>query len=238
MSKFFGKQSEYLKFNQKLERDSQLLLFLTLGLGVGFLIRHLWPQFREVVSFGPAVLILVAVLTLPVGTSYWLYLKSKSNEGRFAKGLKSEGKVYFELQKLSDTYSIFQDVKCSAGGNIDFVVVGPERVFAVEVKSLSGQIEVSENEELLVNGTLLDHDPVSQTYSEAKQLEEEGGVSGVIPVLVLTGKVDIHIGLRKVRGVYVVGMEWLNKLLIENQDQTTVTEEQKKHLVHFLRSTV
>ena len=74
MSKFFGKQSEYLKFNQKLERDSQLLLFLTFGLGVGFLIRHLWPQFREVVSFGPAVLILVAVLTLPVGTSYWLYL--------------------------------------------------------------------------------------------------------------------------------------------------------------------
>lgn len=71
---------------------------------------------------------------------------------KFFSGISGETAVWDELHKLNDQYTVFEDLRLPGHmENIDFVVVGPNGSFTVEVKNHSGNITY-DGEQLLQNG--------------------------------------------------------------------------------------
>lgn len=60
----------------------------------------------------------------------------------YLNGDTGELKIQKTLKQLPEEYQILPDIKKTAGGNIDFVVVGPNGVFALEVKNYHGHAKI------------------------------------------------------------------------------------------------
>lgn len=140
-----------------------------------------------------------------------------SHEIRFIKGEKGEGRVYFELQKLPDSFVVIQNMQLGGAWNIDFVVVGRRKIFVVEVRSHSGTIEF-DGERLVRDGKFFEKKILKQARSQAFSISEfilknTNKNVWVEPVVVFTGTTKIHFGRKKIGGVYVIGISWLNSLL-------------------------
>lgn len=67
-------------------------------------------------------------------------------------GALGEYEVGAELERLSDEFSVFNDLNIRGFGNLDHVVVGPSGLFVVETKNWSGVIGPNGNGELKQNG--------------------------------------------------------------------------------------
>lgn len=231
MAQHFGKRSSYISKNIKYEGYHQIVLLIILSFGLGYVFRGIIDApvdaniFTKVLVFG--------VLGLPLfAITYYFFKKSKIDQRHFRRGEVGESRAYFALADLPNEYSVFQDVSIGENiGNIDFVVVGPTGVFAVEVKNISGLITATNAEDnLLKNDIPLEKNPLNQTYANAKNVSEALEML-VVPVLVFTGHVDIKFGFKKIKGVHVVGLEWLTKLILENHGsigQDKIDSAQKK----------
>lgn len=80
-------------------------------------------------------------------TQKWAYRKSD----KYNRGWRGEEVILDVLKTLSHNYTILCDVNLYNKGNIDFIVLGPCGLLALEVKSLSGRITF-ENGRLLRYG--------------------------------------------------------------------------------------
>ncbi|MFA6522717.1 MAG: nuclease-related domain-containing protein [Patescibacteria group bacterium] len=162
---------------------------------------------------------LLAVLPL-----LWLFSKIKLRTDKFNRGLVSENEIDDVLKQLSEEYVYLSEGLNTARGNIDKIVVGPTGVWALEVKSHSGQFTF-DGEHLLRNGSLMGKDFLGQAYAEAKTLQEiinsKVGLNiPVQPVLVFSNKwARVRLGLKQYKGVYIVQKAWLTKLLNETKYQ-------------------
>jgi hypothetical protein len=58
---------------------------------------------------------------------------------QYSSGIAGEQSVGKQLKKLSDEFTIFHNLKIQGVGDIDYVVIGPTGIFAVEVKSHRGR---------------------------------------------------------------------------------------------------
>lgn len=115
---------------------------------------------------------------------YVLYRYFKKKEGNYDSGLKGEGSIFFTLKKLTNDYIVFQDVRINKAGNIDFVVLAPTGIFALEVKADPGQIECI-NQRIYINGKEHRKNILSQTKSGAAQVKDVlNGAGYVNPLLV------------------------------------------------------
>ncbi len=226
MAQYFGKQSQYLFDQKRIERDVQAAMLFTVAFGLGYISRKIIevtdPSF---VSMTASLFAFAVCAFFLMNVFRWLYNKSRREEMQFSKGLRGEGRTHYALKKLPDNYTVFQDIKLENRGNIDFVTVGKNGIFAIEVKNRNGKLAPTLTEDnLTVNGHVFERNPLDQTYSQAKALISELGLP-VIPVLVFAGKVEVKLGLKMIKGVYVIGIEWLTKLITEYQGYA-LTEDQ------------
>ena len=69
----------------------------------------------------------------------------------YRAGFLGEHEVAMELERLSEKFTIFNNVNTKRG-NLDHVVVGPTGLFAIETKNWNGLISAASDGELMQNG--------------------------------------------------------------------------------------
>lgn len=137
---------------------------------------------------------------------------------RFLKGLEGEGNISLILKQLPAEYYRFHDVVLGNKGNIDFVIIGPTGIWSIEVKNKKGTV-TTDGQNLIHNGYISHTMTLKQPYAESKSLEQlfykkTGKIYPVIPILVFpTNQVKLRFGEKPIRGVYVVGGNWINKII-------------------------
>ena len=160
----------------------------------------------------------------------WLFSKIKLRTDKFNRGLVGENEIDDVLDKLSEEYVYLSEGLNTTRGNIDKIVIGPTGVWALEVKSHSGQFTF-DGEHLLRNGSPMDKDFLGQAYAEAKTLQEiinsKVGLNVPIhPVVVFSNKyAQVRLGLKQYNGVYVIRIHCLLKLITENEYSKLNKEE-------------
>jgi hypothetical protein len=163
--------------------------------------------------FGPIILFIV----------YQIKCRSRDFSS-FRNGQKGESAVWYELEKLSDDFIIFQDVKIGERGNIDFVVLGPTGLFTLEVKSHKGNINFN-GTDLLKDNNVFERDVLSQTMAEALNLHSYLLVKTnqelfIEPVLVFSNyRARVHFGLNRVKNIFVIQKKYLKKLIYSQPEK-------------------
>lgn len=169
----------------------------------------------------------------------WKYLR----KARYFKlGQEGEKEIYDELSKLPDEYVVIQDVKIpSTKTNIDFVVLGPNGIWAIEVKSHKGKITYN-GKELLRNGYLLEKNFLWQVRTEAISLTEylQANIDRSLYVNALlvfsSSKAKMRFGESPVTGVVIIGREWLIKHITGRLAQNTLKSEQIEQITRLLHN--
>lgn len=165
MAKIIGKDT-YLsdqKFSIKL--DGLLLVYILFIAVITFWVYVFVSHFSQVGANIDAglLLILYFILKKPIETKLWLLW-------RYRNGQTGEEKIRHILQTLSDAYMVFENIVLpEQKSNIDFVVVGPSGVCAVEVKSHKGNMTFEGNQ-LLRDGKPFEKDVLRQAKGEAISL--------------------------------------------------------------------
>ena len=142
-------------------------------------------------GFAFAVLVLASVavgallLAMAVAWVGWSIYKGVRRVESYFKGARGEERVAGILERLPDTYHVFNDF-VAGGVHVDHVVVGPAGVFAIETKYWRGNVTV-EDGQILVDGQLPSHSPLGQVLREASlvkaALAKAGWRGDVTPVL-------------------------------------------------------
>lgn len=214
MPKLHCKRSEYLEKGRRIAKIFASLYALVL-------IYIIWAVFvknAETMDTIPGIVAVVFLFGPLAWFVYKRYRKEKETEGNYQRGLKGEGAIYYELKKLKGDFVVFQDIKLG-GGNVDFIVIGLNGIFIIEVKSMRGDISFSE-ERLFCNEKEIEKDMLSQTLKEALSVrdflkDETNNEFFVHPILVFSSIfARVAFGLRPVKsGVYVVQKRFLRKLI-------------------------
>jgi hypothetical protein len=177
------------------------------------------------------------MVAIPPFLISYVYFKGKQRD--FEAGQKGEGSVYYELKNLNDDYFVFQDIKLQKrSGNIDFILLAPAGVFALEVKSNTGKISF-QNKQLYINGNKFKRNPINQVKSQAVQVKEKlPGIEFVNPVLVFSsGTAVIDNFAIDCDGVRLINKKWLinyvaSKPRIYSRDQL---ENYEKILMKYVK---
>lgn len=136
----------------------------------------------------------------------------------FLQGGHGELDVAGVLDELPSEYEVLGDVNLKNRGNIDYVVIGPSGVWTIEVKSHSGRIGFV-NGKLVRQGRSLNSDFIKQAHAQMYAVKDRirdrlGREMFVQPIIVFSSqKARLRFGLRKQKGVYVIGKTWLADLL-------------------------
>lgn len=221
MARIHGRASEYLK-NQERKNLSLVVIWaivLILGLVIYFFFLDKVRQFGEGGIW--LLLGLFILFAFYVNRGWKIFAYRAAN---FYHGRKAEGAVWYELTKLSDEFVVFQDVKIGENKwNIDFVVLGPTGIFAIETKSHKGKIDFN-GESLTHNGFIFsEKDPLNQAMGEAFAVrdyfkEKLGEDIFVRPVLVFASFwARMRFGFNAVKGVYVLQKRFLINFINSHQ---------------------
>jgi hypothetical protein len=135
---------------------------------------------------------------------------------RLSNGLNGEDRIAKELNNLPDNYAVFRGIKISEHQDVDYAVVGPTGVFAVEVKSHKGQIGFN-GQELTRSGRRFQKDFFRETMAEATGLRglisRDAKIDVFVEPVIVFSRAKISLGSQKIRGCYVIGVSWLNALV-------------------------
>lgn len=155
MAQMYGKQSNYLR-NSELKNFLHGTIRRFIGVGILLLLLLVISQVaRQLTNYTLLVVLVLIILLLKPFNRFLTrsYRKSEKTADKFYKGRKAENVMTDELKTLPDDYSVFQDVMVPDGfGNIDFVVVCPAGIFALERASefCRGEVEIWTDSELIV----------------------------------------------------------------------------------------
>lgn len=86
------------------------------------------------------------------------------NDNTWRKGLEAEETVGKSLSAMPNEYKVIEDLD-TGKGNIDYVVVGPTGLFAIEVKATKGMVSYVD-EQLMIDGRNAYGNYVAQTEAE------------------------------------------------------------------------
>ena len=156
-------------------------------------------------------------------------------------GKQSEDSVKNRLLKgLSGSYKILDNLVIGDRGNIDIVVIGPSGIWSLEVKSHEGKIDF-DGEELTRDGYRFQEKSfLDQAYAQKKKIEETlfnelGFNLTVRPVVVFENpNARVRFGLNQRRGIYVIGYDWLEKLIADSFPQNVYNYEKIEILYNVL----
>ena len=126
----------------------------------------------------------------------------------FTHGLEGEAVVSDELRKLPPEYTFISDVSIGSRSNIDKVVNGPTGIWVLEVKSHQGNIQ-KPNQQFIKQVW-------AESFAVRDLIKEKLNLDITIqPVLVFSSpRAKLRFGFNKIEGVYVIGVKWLNDLLV------------------------
>lgn len=150
--------------------------------------------------------------------------------GNRIRGRGAELDVEDKLFDLPDSYKVLSNLVIGSRGNIDEVVIGPTGIWVIEVKSHDGIIGF-DGQELTRDGARFQKDFLGQVWSQKKTIEETILINLNIslhaqPVVVFSSiNAKVHFGLNKKNGVYVVGYDWLHKLIMGPSAQTSMDQK-------------
>jgi hypothetical protein len=189
-------------------------------------------------KYVPAILGIVMVFVFKALTKQaWKYLHIAEH---FRQGLDGEEVTAEELQKLPDEYTVIQDVSIPGmKTNIDFVVLGTNGVFAVEVKSHRGEITY-DGRQLRRNGYPLEKDFLRQSRTEATALTEylQANVDRNLyanPILVFSDqKARLKFGKLPLNGVVVIRVDWLNEQIVKSRIPQIISPQSIDQIITFL----
>lgn len=142
MAIFIGCDSSYIKSKRTWSIIKLLVLYVILAIGMitGILF------FRSVWYISPIIFV-IAVIAAITRIFQMVGVSSKNVWGAIhdffhaENGLEGEDAIRQSLAALPDTYSVFRGIQPEGTFDVDFTVVGPNGVFAVEVKSHSGELQ-------------------------------------------------------------------------------------------------
>lgn len=141
MAKFFGDKSDYLS---RKKRENKFWAYYAGGLIFLSILPPWIFLFYYKFSFIQSIIADISIIL--ISFLLWWAAKDRIHAAYcYKKGIRGESKVYFELMKLSNEYTVIQDVKLpDQKWNIDFVVIGPTGIYAIEVKNIDGEIGYNE----------------------------------------------------------------------------------------------
>lgn len=151
----------------------------------------------------------------------------------YGNGQYGEEKVRDILQKLPDTYTVFENVVIPPlKSNIDFVVIGPTGISTIEVKSHRGLI-TDDGHQLLHNGVPFhEGDILRQALGESIRLSDYFRSKNIIfpeiqPLLVFSNRYTVvHFGKTPIQGVLVIGAIWLVDIVQNRAPSSMVSADQ------------
>jgi hypothetical protein len=123
----YVKRSGYL---QIMEIRHSLVALLIIAVGLTVVLLTIPDQYASDDAQYTWLFFISALVLLAFVLTRQLVLRSD----KFSAGIKAEQKVRKALSRLDDSYTVFHNFPIHRRGDIDFVVVGPTGVFAVEVK--------------------------------------------------------------------------------------------------------
>lgn len=151
---------------------------------------------------------------------------------RLTLGFEGEGLVRDELEKLPAGYYQLNDFHYANKDSADLVVVGPTGVFTIEVKNYKTRA-VQFNKEVLTDGSgrPFKKDILIQARNEGSSLYRyllnAKASAPVNPIIVFSNKsTQIRLGQHPIKGVYVVGIVWVNKIILEQKIANKLTPQQ------------
>lgn len=212
MAIFYGKESAYLWGGDVRNFGWGLAVIVFLFAGFVYLLSKLPPL--GIVAVGLMIIIILVFAIEPI------MRKIVRNSGKFYKGRWGEKDIKRELGKLPDTYHVFQGVTIGHNkGDIDFVVLGPNGIFPIEVKSHRGDIGY-DGLELTLNGKqFFDKNILRQCHGQVWALKNfllQKGCGDIFirPILVFSNaETRIHTNSQPVANVYVVQKDFLVRLI-------------------------
>jgi len=215
MAKIYGEESEYIREIKQNNFKSLIILFLVYIVASGI---YFYAATRDTENL--LLALWLAITFLVVIKILINLLESKGQVFIAAKrGLDSEDDIAGELAKLPDTYSIFRGFRFGKQGDVDFIVVGPAGVFAVEAKSHRGKIGFRDKGLTLRGAPFKEKNILRQAFGEAMTVHDylfgkTGKEIFVTPIIVFSSRfASLRFGLRKMENVHVVGMKWLLELI-------------------------
>jgi hypothetical protein len=173
MAKYTLNPNPYSKtLSRKFNRNFFLLVSAVSGIALAYWLSENTSLFLALVGY--------LVLFLFIATSYKIFIRMGKND----RGEIAETKVKNILVELPDSYSIYQNVLIKEKLDIDFVLIGPHGIFAIEVKSHRAISFFSKRRH------------INQAFAEAMGLKEylqgAGLKAYVHPVLVYTSAQTIY----------------------------------------------
>lgn len=227
MARMIGGPSKYLQekrvWNKWISIDWMLGMFLAYF--VYLIVNYLSRSNRYI----PIVLGITMLFVYKIfNKQAWKFLYKAAN---FRQGLDGEALVAAELKKLPDDYVVIQDVKLpNTKTNIDFVVLGPNGIFAIEVKNHKGNITYGGNQ-LLRNGYPLEKNFLWQARIESGSLTEyiQANVDRSLyanPILVFSSpNVIMKFGSVPINGVVIIKVDWLVEYIVNFTVAAKVSEQ-------------
>jgi len=156
-------------------------------------------------------------------------------------GRRKEDPVAEALKALGDDYIVFNDIVLpDSKGNVDYLIIGTNGVFAVEIKSYSGVVKC-EADEWFVGGK-----PVRSLSNQAKRnsitvrgglaklfSDSPAGLPAIVPLLVFLGS------RRKLKlfkpTLAVLGLEELVDFIRSRESERPITPDETHAMVHHLQ---
>jgi len=216
MAKIYGERSQYLVEQDRRYRKLAWYCLSLLVISLGYFL-SLSKSRSTLTSIFVSVTLFIIVM---------LYIHKKGEEflnksDNYYHGRKGEYAIFYELKKLSDDYLVFQDIKIyNSKGNIDFVVLGPTGIFAIEVKSHHGRVTFN-GQNLLINNHRFEKDILRQTMNGALDLhkfilDKTGKDYFINSILVFSNKyAHMKFGIKPIKNVCVVQKGFLRKAILE-----------------------
>jgi hypothetical protein len=204
-----------MRFSYLFKQTTNRILYL-IALDIVFLLLTIWSFLAEnqlvyLRLFLSLIFLIPAAITI------------REIKYRFLKGEEGEDKVFRELKKLPPGFYFIHDFSKDKKGNVDFIVLSTTGIWTIEVKN--------ESYSYINNAELISHD-LGQAYAESKSIQTFilNTLHISIPVhavLAYTNpKTKITFGLNTVKGVYVIGISWLVKLLTTPNNRVILNQEQ------------
>ncbi|MCX6779039.1 MAG: NERD domain-containing protein [Candidatus Magasanikbacteria bacterium] len=222
---FMAKQLDLQRQAKKFDRLEILFIFVIPF--VSFFLGKFFKSFSTIYAF--LIGLFLGILTFGM---VWLSRWAKGRSLNFMKGWRGEQYVKKILSQLPQDYKYFKSDKLPYA---DFLVVGNNTIFCLEVKNINGKITYNpQTHQLLRNYSPFDKDYLKQTKRNALEtshlVREQLGIDVfVVPVLVFSGK-GVSLELEtSIEGVDVINSnELLRYLQAQNGYKKFYKEQQEK----------
>lgn len=217
MPNFYGHPSRFLTANKTISKYG-IIAYLVIFVVIGITLPWIWTIGTYSISSKYFLLTFLIITLLFIDSQI---RHEKSILLRFHSGLIGESQIGIILSQLSPEYYAFQDVHIPGHKeNIDYVVVGPTGIHAIEVKNIKGIGILGFNgDELTDHDKPFKSDFLRQTMREATSLNEyliQNGLKDVFvnPILVFSHRTaKVTFGILPKKGVHVIGYKWLIKMI-------------------------